>query len=195
MKKLILSAFLLFINFSIYSQDEKKLDKYLKVFVNKEFNANQTISFELKNPGKGGWEQASLYFKNAFVSHGFSVVDSKAGNPKYTIIVDYAYFYLIYAYKMQYAKLAGSIVDNENNLEVVGTFTYQEKFDLDALPDVIASKLSKHVSSNTNTPKETNINFPSKSKEDKLREVKLYYEKELITKDEYEEQKRKILSE
>jgi hypothetical protein len=104
---------------------------------------------------------------------------------------------------MQYFDLRGQIIDINKNSEVLGTFSYDGRFNTDEIAVVIVSALKnknpvivkeeeKKVEIIKTEPQTTQT---GKSKEDRLKELKNLYEKELITKEEYDRAKQKILEE
>ena len=104
---------------------------------------------------------------------------------------------------MQYDNLRGQIIDINNNSEVIGTFIYDGRFETDDISSAIASAIKsknpvivKTEERKVDIKKTEPQNIQSgKSKEDRLRELKNLFEKELITKEEYEKAKQKILEE
>lgn len=193
-----LATALLIISIFSFGQDEKKMSKHLTVFVDEMYNSSLPISFDRKDPHKNGWEEFSSTFENSFISKGFNVILAKVTDSKsnYIIIIDYKYGYSISMYRMQCSDLTGQIIDKNSQNKVVGTFKYDGRFEIPNVADAIAKILNekKGTSKTTETPKKTTADKP-KTKEDKLVELKQLYEKQLITKEDYEEQKKKILAE
>ena len=193
--KQILMIALLAIGINSFAQDEKKMSKHLKVFVDDTYDSNSPVSFERKDPHKNGWEEFSSIFENSFVSKGLNIIATKQTGvkSKYVIIIDYKYGYSISMYRMQCSDLTGQIVDVTNQNKVVGTFNYDGRFEIINVADAIATIL--HNKTPINVTSETEEQPEPKTKEQKLVELKQFYEKQLITKEEYEEQKKKILAE
>ena len=197
MKTKILIISIILIAFNSFAQDAKKMAKNLKVTTTEEYDKTATISFDRKNPEKHGFEDISAMFKNSFVSHKFTVKE----NPRYLLVMDYDYGYVIAAYRFQYSNLTAEIVDLNNNRTVVATIIYKGRFEIDAVAEAIAVELDKAIvpegaiANKVNEPVSSQEKSIVKTKEEKLIELKHFYEKQLITKEEYEEQKKKILSE
>jgi hypothetical protein len=199
------SRIVLFFIFSVfaitsYAQDAKKMAKNLKVVTTENFDKTASISFDRKNPQKHGFEDISAMFKNAFVSNKFSV----KGNPRFLLVMDYDYGYVIAAYRFQYSNLTAEILDLENNRAVVATIIYKGRFEIDAVADAVAVELARRDTPANVVVPEKEVIAPEtpppakvvvKTKEEKLVELKQFYEKQLITKEEYEEQKKKVLAE
>ena len=171
--------------------------KNLKVTATEEYDKTASISFDRKNPEKHGFDDISAMFKNAFVSLKFTVKD----NPQYMLVMDYDYGYVIAGYRFQYSNLTAEIVDLSNNRTVVATIVYKGRFEIDAIADAVAVELDKTIvpenskTTKTEIPISTKVKSAPKTKEEKLIELKQFYEKQLIKKEEYEEQKKKILAE
>lgn len=183
------------------AQDAKKMAKNLRVTPTEFFDKSASISFDRKNPAKHGFEDISAMFKNAFVTKQFTVQE----NSKYLLVMDYDYAYVISAYRYQYSNLTAEIIDLSNNRTVVATIIYKGRFEIDAVADAVAAELAKAKlpkesakvlpeAQKTTTPVNTTVT-KTKTKEEKLVELKQFYEKQLITKEEYEEQKKKVLAE
>lgn len=107
---------------------------------------------------------------------------------------------------VQCKNFTGQIVDLNNDSEIIATFSYSGNFDMDAVAQAIAEKLNEAktldsspaiivADTSKGSTSGTLIKSSPKSKEERLIEVKQFYEKQLITKEEYEEQKKKILAE
>ena len=105
--------------------------------------------------------------------------------------------------KMQYSDLRGQVIDVNKNSEVLGTFSYDGRFNPEDIAVAVASALKdknpiivkeeqKRLETVKDEPQNTQI---GKSKEERLKELKNLFEKELITKEEYEKAKQKILDE
>ena len=102
---------------------------------------------------------------------------------------------------IQCKNFTGQIVDLNNDSEIIATFSYSGNFDMNAIADAVADKLNaaktynKSTADEIVTPDSLTVKSKPKTKEDRLVELKGFYEKELITKEEYEKQKAKILAE
>ncbi len=172
----------------IFAQDAKKMKKHLTVAYTSAFDKTGSISFDRTNPEKHGFDDISVAFKNAFVSQKFTVSD----NPQYILTMDYKYGYVISQYRMQYSNLTAQVLDLNNNKTVVATIVYDGKFELAPVASAVATELMKAPTA-TNQEKQNKVK--PKSKEEKLIELKALFEKQLITKEEYEREKAKILAE
>ncbi len=178
---------------NIFGQDAEKMRKYLKVTFNDKYDKTATISFDHTIPNKHGFDEISASFKNAFASHNFTIKD----NPRYILTMDYKYGYVIAQYRMQYSNLTAQILDMNNNKTVVATIVYDGRFELDPVANAIAVELNKAKAPKvaTTTVVEKQKAPTTKSKEEKLSELKNLYEKQLITQEDYDKQKAKILAE
>jgi hypothetical protein len=107
---------------------------------------------------------------------------------------------------VQCKNFTGQIVDLNNDSEIIATFSYSGNFDMDAVAQAVAEKLNETKMTDNPQIRETEIpknagptdnqkKLAPKTKEERLIELKQFYEKQLITKEEYEEQKKKILEE
>lgn len=172
----------------IFAQDAKKMKKHLTVTYTSAFDKTASISFDRTNPDKHGFDDVSAAFKNAFSSQKFTVSD----NPRYVLTMDYKYGYVISQYRMQYSNLTAQVLDLNNNKTVVATIVYDGKFELNPVAEAVATELMKAAS--LASPEKQN-NSKAKSKEEKLIELKGLFEKQLITKEEYEREKAKVLAE
>lgn len=190
----------LIISSSAFSQNGKKLEKYLKINTTANFDPSLPIFFERKNPRKHAWESVSGYFNQAFATNGFTVLnampDEDQRQSKYIIVLDYVYGYAIARYKWQHSNLTGQIVDMSNPSLIAGTFSYDGNYNPSELSLGIALKLKtlilKGASAKDETPRNTT---PIKTKEERLVELKGFFDRQLITNEEYEREKKKILSE
>ena len=106
---------------------------------------------------------------------------------------------------MQFSDLRGQIL-NSTGSETIGTFVYDGRFNPEDISVAIASKLKEikplivkeeEVSTKQNITKDTPSDEPTKStsKESRLSELKRLYEKGLISKEEYESARKKIIEE
>jgi hypothetical protein len=175
----------------VFAQDAKKMKKHLTVAYTSGFDKTASISFDRTNPDKHGFDDISSAFKNAFISQKFTVSD----NPQYILTMDYKYGYVISQYRMQYSNLTAQVLDLHNNKTVVATIVYDGKFELKPVAEAVAVELQKAaIPSATATSEKQNASKP-KTKEEKLIELKNLFEKQLITKEEYEREKAKVLAE
>lgn len=191
--KLILIVFLL-IYMKPFAQDAKKMSKFLKVTTTGMYNKNATISFDHLTPNKHGFVEISTMFKNAFIAKKFTLKDSS----QYLMVMDYEYGYDIANYRMQYKNFNAQILDLNNNRTVVATIVYKGRFETDSVANAVANELDKTIiPDNVSTPKikTPNTTPATKTKEERLVELKQLYEKQLITKEEYDEARKKILAE
>ena len=192
LKSILLAASLFFYMFS-FSQSSKDLRKNLIIFATDKFDPNASITFASKKANKHGWDKANKIFTEAFALKGFQVVSNVNSPHKYIFLLDYDYGYLIAAYKMQYSNLKGEIVDVTNNSEIIGTFSYSGRYENDDIASALALNLkSKPVLVQKTVPQNTQT---VKSKEDRLRELKDLFDKQLINKEVYDKAKQKILDE
>ena len=172
----------------IFAQDAKKMKKHLTVSYTSAFDKTASISFDRTNPDKHGFDDISAAFKTAFASQNFTITN----NLKYVLTMDYKYGYVISQYRMQYSNLTAQVLDLSNNRTVVATIVYDGKFELKPVAEAVATELMK-ATIPTESKKQNTSN--PKSKEEKLIELKGLFEKQLITKEEYEREKAKILAE
>ena len=192
MKKKLSIITILFFSINCFGQDAAKMKKHLTVNITDKFDKTASVSFGRTVADKHGFDEISGLFKNAFVGKGFIVKD----NPQYMLMMDYGYVYVISAYRMQYSNLKAEIIDMTNNKTIVATIVYDGRFETDALSLAVAEELSKAAPLKAATQKTISVPASStKTKEERLTELKQFYEKQLITKEEYEESKRKILAE
>ena len=137
------------------------------------------------------------------IAKGFRVINKENLNSKHSYSISIDYSRELHISSIQYFNLRGQIIDINRNSEVLGTFSYDGRFKPDDIAVAIASALKsknpiivkqeeKKVDITKKEPQNTQT---SKSKEDKLRELKNLFEKDLITKEEYEKAKQKILEE
>ena len=191
--KFILLTITSILSFAAFAQDAKKMSKHLTVFVTGKFDSRSPISFTRMNPNKHGWDNVTADFKTVFLKYGFNVIDAVSGNTNsgYTLTMDYAYGYVISQYRMQYSNLKGQIVDLNNNSTIVGNFEYNGRFEVENVANAIAIRLKAVPIKDTTEPQK----LTAKSKEERLRELKDIFDKQLITKDEYEREKKRVLEE
>ena len=185
--KYLLSVLLILCSCASFSQTEKKMKKNFSLTISQNLNNDYPISFERKNPDKHGWDDSKMQLESAFSSIGFKVLSSDNATPHYTILIDYDYGYMISTYKMQYSNLRGTIVDASNNNTIIGSFTYTGRYDNDELAKGFANKLKEAINKSSSSTVST-------SKESKLKELKELLDKKLITQEDYDNQKQKILN-
>ncbi len=197
--RIILVCTALLFYFTAFTQAEKKMKKNLTVFISVKLDSDAPIRFESLYPNKHGWDKVVQNFISIFLASGFNVGDTQISgkNPRYSLIMDYGYGYVNPQYRIQYKNLKGQIVDLSNNSEVVGTFSYNGNFELDDVVNAIAAKIKTYVILNNPglQKRNTQSNPVQKSKEEKLKELKDLFEKNLITKEEYDREKKRVLEE
>ena len=189
----LISAFFSLATYT-FGQSKKEFAKHLTIFTSEKFDKRYQIVFEKKNPDKHGFDKLEDGFTETFKKNGFSVIpinSSAEKKGKYKIVIDYDYGYLIYAYKMQYSNLKADVVDMETS-EVVGTITFNDRFNIKETGDKISEVLQSKPLPKIETPSATKV---PKTKEERLRELKDLFEKNLITQQEYDAQKKRILEE
>lgn len=201
MKYLIIVLLGLNISFSGYAQSERKLNKKFSFIITGKLDTigSFTIGYNIK---RSGWADLYGALTQALIAKGFKVSSQVNINSEYSFKINIDYSRGFFAGSMQYENLRGQILNN--NSEIVGTFMYDGRFDTDNISNAIAAALK-----NNNPvivavlepklevkPSPTLQNIPAaKSKEDRLRELKNLFEKELITKEDYDKAKQKILEE
>ena len=192
--------------FTVAAQGEWKLNKNFKFVITGKLDTIASFSIE-QRVKRSGWGEFSGALSQAFIAKGFPVINKETMNTKHSfkIIIDYGRGF--FASKMQYFDLRGQIVDINQNSEVLGTFSYDGRFDPDNIAVAIASTLKdknpvivkeeekKEVIKEVVKENQTQNAKPTKSKEERLIELKNLFEKGLITKEEYDRAKQKILDE
>ncbi len=193
MKNIYTLLFVTCIGISSFAQDAAKMKKHLRVSPTDKFDKTATISFGRKISEKHGFEEIAGMFKNSFVAHKFKVQD----NSQYVLEMDYKYGYVISQYRFQYSDLTAEVLDLTNNRAVVATINYDGRFEIDAVAEAVAVELEKATA-----PKIPIVNANDKAakpsqrtKEERLTELKNLFEKQLITKEDYDKEKSKVLSE
>lgn len=200
--KVILVLTVIFINYTALAQGERKLNKNFSFVTTEKLDSIAAFSIEARVK-RSGWGEFYGSLTQAFIAKGFPVVNKEnlRSAHSFCIVVDYGRGFS--SGKMQYFDLKGQIIDINGNSEVLGSFSYDGRFNTDEISVAIASALKDKnlviVKEEQRKP-ELVKNEPEnkqigKSKEDRLRELKNLFEKELITKDEYESSKKKILEE
>lgn len=175
-------------------QDKKEIKKNLEITLIGYYDPNSTIFFDRKNPDKHGFEYVVDKFTNGFTSKGFIVKNKDTSTTHhYVLIMDYDYGYEIYAYKMQYKNLSGTIVDANTN-KIIGTFSYKGRYENDELSTAMADRLNSIIKDAAKN-KQSYDQPIVKSKEEKLVELKKMLDEGLITQEDYNTQKEKILNE
>ena len=200
--KIILTLTAIIITCTVIAQGEKKLDKNFSFVITEKLDTVAAFSIEARVK-RSGWGEFYGALTQALISKGFSVINRENLNSKHSfnIVIDYGRGFS--GSKMHYFDLRGQIIDVHNNSDVLGTFSYDGRFNPDDIANAIASSLkNKNLNIVKEEQKKTEVvksevqsNQTGKSKEDRLRELKNLYEKELITKEEYEKAKQKILEE
>lgn len=169
-----------------FSQTDKKMNKNFNVSIPNYLYTNKQVFFDRKNPDKHGWDKTVFEFSKSFRDAGFNITDNKDSGV-YIIQLDYDYGYVISQYKMQYSNLRGAIIFNSN---VVGNFSYNGRYDNDELSAKAAPILKTHFKNIA----DISVSKVAKSKEEKLLELKDLLDKKLITQQDYDQQKQKILN-
>jgi hypothetical protein len=197
---LILSAII--ISLTVVAQGERKLDKNFSFVITEKLDTIASFSIDTRVK-RSGWGEFYGAFTQALIAKGFSVInkESLSSIHSYSIIIDYGRGF--FAGKMQYFDLRGQIININKNSEVLGTFSYDGRFNPDEISVAIASTLKNKnpviVKEEQKKPEiiknEPPSNQSGKSKEERLKELKNLFEKDLITKEEYEKAKQKILEE
>lgn len=204
--KIILTLTAMIICFTVAAQGEGKLNRNFKFVVTGKLDTIASFSFE-QRVKRSGWGDFSGALTQAFIAKGFRIINKETMNSihSFSIVIDYGRGF--FASKMQYFDLRGQIVDINKNSEVLGTFSYDGRFDPDDISIAIASALKdknpvivkeeekKEIIKEIGKENPIQNAKPTKSKEERLIELKSLFEKGLITKEEYERAKQKILDE
>jgi Short C-terminal domain len=191
------------ISSSAFAQGDRKLNKNFSFAVTGKMDtvASYKITQRVK---RSGWGDVYGTLSQSLITNGFKVINEEYTSPhSYTIVIDYSRGFS--AGKMQFSDLRGQIL-NSTGSETIGTFVYDGRFNPDDISVAIASKLKEikpfivkeeEVSTKQNTVKETPADEPIKgtSKESRLAELKRLYDKGVITKEEYESARKKIIEE
>lgn len=200
MKRLpLLVVIILLASAQLAAQGTRKLDKYLSITVTGKIDTVSSFSIDKTLTKKAGWGIIYNAFTKAFLTNGFPVVEraSAGASHSYAIIIDYEY------HGTQFSNLRGQVVDLGNGSQIVSTIVYERKFEADDLAAGIAGyfKDKNPVIVKAEPKKETvaatadNAVQQPRSKEARLRELKDLYEKQLITKEDYDKARQKILEE
>ncbi|MBL0182686.1 MAG: SHOCT domain-containing protein [Chitinophagaceae bacterium] len=197
--KSLLAVMAIFIYVASFAQGDRKLSKYLTINISGKMDTVSAFSIDKNTPKRAGWGIIYSAFTKAFISAGLPVVEkaNAASSHSYNIMIDYEY------HGTQFSNLRGQIVDVSNGSQIIGTITYEKKFEVDdissGIADNIKSKnpvIQKAEIKKDNLVKEETQNMKQgRSKEDRLRELKDLFEKQLITKEDYDKAKQKILEE
>ncbi|HRI24883.1 MAG TPA: SHOCT domain-containing protein [Ferruginibacter sp.] len=183
---------------SATAQGSRKLDKYLNILITGKLDSVSSFSIDKTLAKKAGWGIIYNAFTKAFISNGLPVAERTATMPlhSYALIIDYEY------HGTQFSNLRGQIVDLGNGGQIIGTVTYERKFEVEDLTAGIAENIKgrnpvvyKAAPRKESVAAEPQSSQQPKSKEARLRELKDLYEKQLITKEDYEKTKQKILEE
>lgn len=187
-----LTVGLLTVSLFSFSQSAQKIKKNLNVLILGTIDTSYSFSFEPENPDKHGFDYVIKNFKEAFMYLGLKV-SPLTPTHHYSLIMDYDYGYRISAYKMQYTNLRCRIIDVENPTKPIGTIDYNGRYENTDLSDAIAAKISEVIKDQLAHPAVAKSS-QAKSKEERLIELKSLLDKGLITKEDYENQKTKILN-
>ena len=200
--KIIVTFSVVLFSYTSFAQSGRKLDKNFSFVMTGKLDTVAAFSFETRVK-RSGWGDFSGALAQSFIGKGFQVntKENLSSKHSFSIVIDYGRGF--FANKMQYFDLKGQIIAMNTNSEVVGTFAYDGRFNTDEISDAIASAIKSNnpviVKEEYKKPEVINSepqDYQSgKSKEDRLRELKNLFEKELITKEEYEKAKAKILEE
>ena len=196
----ILAFMAIIIGLSAQAQGDKKLNKYMSVIISGHMDTVSAFSFDKTTPKKAGWGIIYNSFTKAFISNGFPVVEkaSTAYAHQYNVVLDYEY------HGTQFSNLRGQIIDVSNGSQIIGTFVYEKKFEVDDIAAGLATNLKSNnpvvqkdaIKRETVKTEESQQNTQQpRSKEVRLKELKDLYEKQLITKEDYDKAKQKILDE
>lgn len=181
------------------AQGDRKLSKYLTMNITGKMDTVSAFSIDKTTPKRAGWGIIYNAFTKAFISAGLPVVEkaNAASLHSYNILIDYEY------HGTQFSNLRGQIVDVSNGSQIIGTITYERKFEVDDIAGGIADNIKSRnpviqkaeIRKENLAKEETQNTKQGRSKEDRLRELKDLYEKQLITKEDYDKAKQKILEE
>ena len=202
--KTIFILFALAITTNSFAQGERKLNKNFTFAVTGKMDsvASYKITSRVK---RSGWGEFYGALSQSLVVNGFKVIGEDYTSPhSYIIVIDYGRGF--FAGKMQYFDLRGQII-TANGSETIGTFGYEGRFNPDDITAAIGSKLKEIkpfvVKEQEVSIRSTIINDPvtitnnegpvENSKEKKLVELQELFKKNLITKEEYEEGRKKII--
>lgn len=180
---------------SSFAQSPRKIKKNLSILVLGNFDPGYVFSFEREYPDKQGWPPIEKNFREAFTYLGLKV-DSTPSSHRYSLVMDYFYGYIKNAYHKRYKNLVGKIIDVDNPSKPIATLHFNGRYDNAILSDTIAARIGQLVKAQQNNASTfQSAQSSARSKEDRLTELKHLLEKGLITKEDYEAQKTKILNE
>lgn len=177
---------------SVMAQGERKLNEN---FTFRLAKLDTIASFSIEQRSlKGAWGNFYNSLTDAFIANGFRVVAKEKSVSKHSFRIVIDYDRETAGSRTQYSNLTGEIIDVNNNSEVIGTFSYNKRFEIEDISNAIASKLK---SKKPIIVKEEEIKsaISTKSKEERLLELKNLFEKGLISKEEYENARRKLIEE
>ena len=190
-QRIILIFTAIVICFSVMAQGERKLNENFSFRLAK-LDSIGSFSIEQRS-SKGAWGNFYNALTEAFIANGFRVVAKEKLVSKYSYRIVIDYDRETTGSRTQYSNLSGEIVDVNNNSEVVGTFSYHKRFEIEDISNAIATKLKSKKP--IIVKEETNNTISAKSKEERLLELKNLFEKGLISKEEYENARRKLIEE
>lgn len=198
-RKNFLTVMAILIYAAAFAQGDRKLSKYLTINITGKMDTVSAFSIDKTTPKRAGWGIIYSAFTKAFISAGLPVVEkaNAVSSHSYNILIDYEY------HGTQFSNLRAQIVDVSNGSQIIGTITYEKKFEVDDITGGIADNIKsrnpviqKVETRKENVAREETQNIkPGRSKEDRLRELKDLFEKQLITKEDYDKAKQKILEE
>ena len=138
--KIIFALTAIMISCSVIAQGEWKLDKNFSFVITQKLDTIASFSIETRVK-RSGWGEFYGSLTQAFIAKGFPVINKENLNSKhsFSVIIDYGRGF--FASKMQYFDLRGQIIDINNNSEVLGTFSYNGRFNTDNISVAIASAL------------------------------------------------------
>ena len=199
--KFILTVIALAFCYSTNAQSERKLNKNFSFVITGKLDTISSFSIGYTTK-RSGWGEFYGALTQSLISKGFKVINQGNSYFRHSFKINIDYSRGFFAGSMQYENLRGQILDN--NSEVVGTFMYDGRFDTDDISNAIASALKskypiivkeEEIKQDSKPPSVSQSAQSGKSKEERLRELKDLFEKQLINKEEYEKAKQKILEE
>lgn len=201
--KIVLLLFMQITSFALFAQGERKLNKNFSFVITEKLDTVASFSIDAKVK-RSGWGEFTGALTQALIAKGFSVTSKENLNSKHSISIVIDYSRGFFAGKMQYADLRGQMIGLNKNVEVFGTFGYKGRFNPDDIANAIAAELKsknpivikeeEKIKPVIEDKKDESPNFNQpKSKQEKLAELKSLYEKELITKEEYDRARQKII--
>lgn len=204
MKKFFLYTILSFtVSVSANAQGQRKLSKNFSFVITGKLDTVSTFSISQRTK-RSGWGEFSGAMTQSLISNGFTVVNKNINSTHgILIIVDYGRGF--FAGKMQYFDLRVQLFNQVDNSEVIGTFNYDGRFNPDDIADAITAELKKKnltiikeeqkqvVIKDESSVKNEVKPIVHNSKEEKLIELKTLFDKGLITKEEYDQARKKII--